>query len=118
MNPQRTGGGVKSLQRRYTALTHTYGAMLVANYGQRGLNRNSYALGDTYLLIGVKMTFPFFRCENILGFTVYCAVTHTWDLSFCETRLLTVAVRVDLLWKKLLCARCLAIPDVRGDTHP
>ena len=62
MSRAGTGGDVKSLQRRYTALTHTYGAMLVANYGQNVLNRNSYALGDTYLLIGVIMTFPFFTC--------------------------------------------------------
>ena len=60
-----TGGRVKSLHRRYIGLTHTFGAMLVAKHAQNGLSRNSYALGDTYLLIGVKMAFQFFTCENI-----------------------------------------------------
>ena len=91
-----TGGRVKSLHRRYIGLTHTFGAMLVAKHAQNGLSRNSYALGDTYLFIGVKMTFQFLTCKNILGFTVCCSVTHTWDLDFFETGLLTLAIRVEL----------------------
>ena len=72
-----TTGRVKSLHRRYIGLTHTFGAMLVAKHAQNGLSRISHALGDTYLLIGVKMKNLFSACQKTLVFTACCAVTHS-----------------------------------------